>query len=250
MSGIGEATVTYPFSFCFCSASGAHKKFTTVSAISDLDCHVSGDHDWFVSPRNKNHLVSRDGKHVYNKVTGMCIPIRQTEYHETEYTKFRVSILDEELGWVTLDHGRFATESFIGRRLIEGETCDHRDHNRSNNSYENLMPRHMPFQAFNKKIHHEGVREDGSIPGVFKRLNKSGTRAAYWVASVRVLTPDAQTNSREKMEYFSIAKYGNKKALAMAVQYRKHYTLHDGMNFEVERVAPTISKTSRRNERK
>ncbi len=101
----------------------------------------------------------------------------------------------------------------------------------------------MLFQGFNKRMHREGKRADGSEVGVYLDPRKK-----YWVASIRIYTPEEKTQSIGADFYFSIKDLTNQGALNQANAFRKKYTLLDGMNFETETVPPTKKRKRRDDE--
>lgn len=73
------------------------------------------------------------------------------------------------------------------------------------------------------------AKRGGYEIGVYKIKDK------YWVASVRLYTPDGPTKTKEILKNFPIADYDEDNgAFQAAVEFRKQFTLMDGMSSDVE----------------
>lgn len=90
-------------------------------------------------------LISEDGKHVYDKAHRQFIPIRVKSYHS---------------GWVSVyifvddrmkSFNVVALEAFENAPLEEGETSDHANHDRTDNSITNIRRRHILFQGNHRR---------------------------------------------------------------------------------------------------
>lgn len=217
--------------------SAAHKTYKISSwkpKKGEEDPWNDPDEVWFLFPNDEDGdevYLSGLGKYAYNKTMEKYLSVQRTEY-ATGYVKMQIAIyVGEEQKWKTMDFGRVCLQSFIGRRLKVWETCDHGDHNRENNSYDNLFPRHRLFQGYNKKIHRDGNHLDISEVGVAKKGN-------HWIATVTSYTLDGPTATKQISKSFS--------KMEDALKFRRQFTLNKGMCFDCpERVAPTIVNCKR-----
>jgi hypothetical protein len=99
------------------------------------------------------------------------------------------------------EFSRFALECKLGRCLGPGETVDHVDRNRCNNSFANLVPRSKLFQANNQSL--SRVSPDTNFIGVC--LQHKYNR---YVATVRILTVDGKSTSKTLANYFYFKIFG------------------------------------------
>ncbi len=164
--------------------------------------------------------MNEDGTHVHNIKKNKFQTIHRHESKNSSWVDHKVSVFGKSMIF-----GRLSLECFIGRELRPGETCEHIDCDRNNNSESNLLPRFHLFQANAKKCHK--FQDDGKTIGVSE---VHGGKA--FAATVRVYTPDACSASVPWTKYFWVSHYGSKEeAKQAAIAYRKKHTLHDGMVF-------------------
>ncbi len=144
----------------------------------------------------------------------------------------------------TVNFSRFAVECHTGKKLKRGQTCDHADIDRTNNSCGNLLPRGVIHQANNqKKDRTEGQRrEDGTVLGVF-RSSKNVDKPSQWVALGREYTSSGPTGSIPRPAYFSTRDWGEEGAREKAIEHRKNHSYRNRINFDVQIVPPTIPQT-------
>lgn len=164
--------------------------------------------------------VNEDGTHIFDRTNHKFKPIRRYAWKTCDWVTVRVSIIGTDKIF-----SRVALECFIGRELLPGETCEHIDCVRDNNSESNLLPRFQLFQANARKIHKFVV--DGKCTGV--RPMGDGQRK-YFQVRVRLYTPDSYKISLTLEKYFHRSQYGSIDAAEQeAIAFRKKHTLREGM---------------------
>jgi hypothetical protein len=176
------------------------------------------DNDGWYYHHSKPVKVNESGTHVYHLKKRKFLNIRLFEWKICDWKKLQLSVDGKPLSF-----DRLALECFIGRDLLPGETCEHIDCDRTNNSADNLLPRYRLFQANARKIHKFEVH--GKENGVCKRPDGRG-----WTVSVRMYTPDSVTASVELRKHFWNNHYGgSEEAEKEAVAFHRKHTLRDGM---------------------
>jgi hypothetical protein len=186
--------------------------------VLEIDESTLDTDEWSYHP-NKPVAVNQAGTHVYHLKKQIFLNVRLYEWKTCDWKLAKVSVDGKD---TQLD--RLALECFIGRELLPGETVEHIDCNRANQSEPNLLPRYRLFQANARKLHKFVV--DGKVTGVTPQGDQG------FCARIRVYTPDGCSASVEKRKYFSATKYGSRdEAERAAIAYRRHFDLKEGMQW-------------------
>jgi hypothetical protein len=179
---------------------------------------------WHENPKHRGVFVSEDGEQVYDRERKKFIQIYERRYKTSTWICRRLRL-----------HGqfyflsRFALEAFEGSVLESDETCDHGNHDRTNNEIGNLRRRHMLFQNNHRQPYR--VSKETGVQGV--RLVRGRSNKKYFVVSYSVYTPDGPTYSIGRHKYFFVSTHGGEeKALEAAIDWRKKTHLSEGMNQE------------------
>lgn len=168
-------------------------------------------------------MVNEAGTHMYNTRMNRFVNINRYSYHNCNWVEHKVSIDGKQCIFA-----RQALMSYIGRDLLEGETCEHIDCDRTNNSKSNLIPRYGLFQANARKAHKYEV--DGKVTGVSRHKDGGG-----YTAQVRLYTLEGYKVSLTLRKGFYKTQFGGELEAAReaAEAFRKKHTLQEGMIFFV-----------------
>jgi len=155
--------------------------------------------------------VDDGGTHLLDLKTMQFKSIRKRVWKTCDLVVHRTTA-----GGKDVCYDRLVLECKLGRLLGANETVDHKNGDRNNNAFSNLLPRFGLFQANNKRP--ARVSPDTNTQGVHMLRNKKHCGASFPIC----LEEDC-TRSMEGRECFSIKKLGKEGAYNAAVACRdKH----------------------------
>ena len=160
--------------------------------------------------------VDDGGTHVLDLKTMQLKRIRKRVWKTCDWVDHKTCV-----GGKDVSYDRLALECKLGRLLGANETVDHKNGDRNNNAFSNLLPRFSLFQANNKRP--SRVSKETNTRGVYLLHKK------YYVANFPIYLEEDCTRSMTGFKYFSIKKLGKEGAYNAAVECRKKHVLSAGM---------------------
>jgi hypothetical protein len=157
---------------------------------------------WYLHPNQDviPVMVNAAGTHLRNTLHGGFKQILRYESKFSDHVEHRVSVKGKHCQF-----SRVAVECFTGIELGE-LTVDHFNHDRDDNSKENLSAQGILFQANNRKC--QLPRDDGTHCGVTRHDNAQ-VNMPHWRAHWRIITPDGITGSVPGHKDFYDRHYGD-----------------------------------------
>jgi hypothetical protein len=139
--------------------------------------------DWYLHPNPAKFpvMVNTAGTHMYNTENDCFVPIRRYKWKLVDWVQHEVSVKGKQESF-----SRLAVECFTGVELGSLQV-DHFNHNRDDNSKDNLSGKGQLFQANNKKC--QLPRDDGTHCGVLRRDNAK-VKLPHWMVTYSIQTPD------------------------------------------------------------
>jgi len=164
--------------------------------------------------------VDDGGTHVLDLKTMQLKRIRKRVWKTCDWVDHKTCV-----GGKDVSYDRLALECKLGRLLGANETVDHKNGDRNNNAFSNLLPRFGLFQANNKRP--ARVSPDTNTQGVHMAGKKK-----HFAASFPIYLEEECTRSMVGCKCFSIKKLGKQGAYDAAVACRKKHVLSAGMVWE------------------
>jgi hypothetical protein len=183
----------------------------------DIDENIISDENvrWHKHPE-LGLKVDEGGTHLYHVERECYLTIKKYVYRHCDFIKQR---------WGSMDYSKIVLESKLGRLLTKGETVEHKNRNRGDDSFDNLVARHRLFQANNRRP--RSISLDTNFQGTHYQAGKR-----YVVACVQMLIIEGREGSKTIKKHFPIKAMGEEAANAAAKEWRSKHTLKDGMIFD------------------